>query len=358
MNRHKTEQTLMEQMRIDDIEISRRMELFDLTRDQCAALEGCQGLIAENLDVIVNEFYEKQTAEDEIALLIGDADTLNRLHVAQRKYVMDLFMGNYDLEYVNNRLRIGLVHKRIGVEPKLYLSAIKTLKDIIGKVIDDGIRDRESREKIHEALDRLLYFDVTLVFDTYIRSLISEIETQKSRTEIYARSLEDKVAERTRQLEEMARRDPLTNLYNRRALQEMMQREFSHAKRRLQHISFVYIDVDHFKQINDKYGHYLGDDVLKKMGAIILDVTRDVDIPCRYGGDEFCIVLVDCDRDNAVQKCENITSAFKQTYPDFDLSIGIATTGPREFMEPADLIRAADALMYQAKKEQYTQIAN
>lgn len=358
MNRQKIEQSLLQQMRINEIEISRRMDLFGLNGEQSAILESCQSLIMDNIDDIVNEFYEKQTSDDEIALLIGDSDTLARLHTAQRKYILDLFSGCYDMEYVNNRLRIGLVHKRIGVEPKLYLSAIKSLKNIITGILEKEINDPDVRTTVYEALDRLMYFDITLVFDTYIRSLLSEIETEKNRTESYARSLETKVAERTRQLEELVRRDPLTNLYNRRALQELMQREFSQAIRRTRNIAFVYIDVDNFKQINDTHGHYVGDDVIRDIGTILTKITRDVDIPCRYGGDEFCIVLVDCDKDNAICKCEHIIVEFKEAYPEFDLSIGVSHTGPEVFVSPDELTRLADRNMYMAKQEPGTHICS
>jgi len=358
MNRHQTEQTLIEQMRINDIEIARRMELFGIGEEQFEILKGCGHVIRKNIDAIVDEFYEKQVADEEISHLIGDADTLARLHRVQREYVLNLFSGDYDVEYVNNRLRIGLVHKRIGVEPKLYLSAVKTLKNIIIKHLFMELPDVERREAVREALDRLIYFDVTLVFDTYIRSLVSEIEIARGRTESYARSLEKKVTERTRQLEEVARRDALTGLYNRRALQELLQRQFALARRQSHHISFVFIDIDNFKQINDRFGHHLGDEVLTRIGGILLEITRETDIPCRCGGDEFCILLVDCDRDGAQKICRRLIDEFTATFPDFTLSVGIATTGTEEFEEPQDLMRRADHLMYAAKEETGTHIVS
>lgn len=358
MKKLKTEQTLLQQMRINDIEISRRMELFALDPGQCMVLQSCQQLIIDNIHDIVNEFYDRQIADDEIALLIGDADTLSRLHDAQRKYVVDLFSGHYDMDYVNDRLRIGLVHKRIGVEPKLYLSAIKILKDIINSVMEREVKDRNTHRAVREALDRLLHFDITLVFDTYIRSLLAEIETEKSRTETYARSLETKVAERTRQLEEMARRDPLSGLYNRRALQEMLQRRFSHASRRSRDLSLLYMDIDDFKLINDRHGHVVGDEVIRGLADILLQMTREEDVPCRYGGDEFCVVLVDCNLESAMQKCEHIIREFRQLYSDFELSIGIAHTGPEDFISPEDLIRNADMKMYEAKQLSGTNICS
>ena len=193
---------MLEQMQITDYEITRRKQLLGLGTAEAALLVDCKSFIEEEIESIVDQFYEVQTSDEEISLLIGDADTLQRLHVAQRKYVVDLFSGCTDIDYVNNRLRIGLVHKRIGVEPKLYLSAVKILKDILFRTLDRRITDSATRSTTRQALDKLLYFDITLVFDTYTRSLLYEVETAKDRLELYAASLEMQVAERTQQLEE------------------------------------------------------------------------------------------------------------------------------------------------------------
>lgn len=188
----RTDQTLLEQLQITDVDISRRMELLNLTQNDLKILSNHKQLIEENIDIIVDEFYQKQTEIDEISLLIGDADTLQRLRSAQRRYVLDLFSGHYDTEYVNNRLRIGIVHKRIGVEPKLYLSAVRTLKEVVQKTITNVLKKPETITAVLDALDKLLYFDTTLVFDTYIDSLVEEIENAKRRTEVYAKSLEER----------------------------------------------------------------------------------------------------------------------------------------------------------------------
>ena len=196
------EQTLLTQLQITDHEIVRRREFLHLTREDLALLESCKGFIEAEIDLIIEKFYQAQTSVSEIALLIGDADTLRRLHATQRSYVLDLFSGSTDIEYVSNRLRIGLVHKRIGVEPKLFLSAIKSLKDIIYQALERQVPDSVMLGKACHALEKLLFFDITLVFDTYIRSLVSEVETAKAGVETYAASLELQVAERTRQLQE------------------------------------------------------------------------------------------------------------------------------------------------------------
>ena len=347
----RTDKTLLEQMQISDVEILHRMELLDLKRTELDILAGLKDFIGDNIDSIVNEFYDKQTEIDEISQLIGDADTLARLRAAQRKYVTDLFSGNYDSEYVNNRLRIGLVHKRIGVEPKLYLSAIKTLKEIVSAVLVKFIGEHDLLMETLSALDKLLYFDITLVFDTYIDSLVGQIETEKGKTELYARSLEEKVAERTRQLEDLTKLDPLTNVYNRRAMEEMLKREVSIAKRRNTNMSLVYFDVDDFKVINDKHGHLKGDEVLKAIGLCLSRNSRETDIPCRYGGDEFCLLLPECNSEKARDVCEKIINDFGSRYPGFFLSMGVAETGNGEYIDGDELIKRADEKMYQAKKE-------
>ena len=348
----RTDQTLVEQMKISDIEINRRKDLLDLTLEDVDVLTGSKLFINENIDSIVFEFYEEQTQVDEISLLIGDADTLMRLQNALRKYILDLFAGFYDTDYVNNRLRIGLVHKRIGVEPKLYLSAVRTLKNILVDKLMNSIEDKSLLLKTISALDKLFYFDVTLVFDTYIGSLVGEIETAKHRTEVYAKSLEAQVAQRTKQLEELSRIDPLTNIYNQRAMYDYLRRELANMKRAGAKLSMIYFDVDKFKLINDKEGHVKGDEVLKSLGQILKKSIREVDIPCRYGGDEFTVILPNCNIENAKVVCEKIIKLFSEKYPNYSLSIGISETGTETYLDEDKLIKMADEKMYLAKKEE------
>lgn len=88
------------------------------------------------------------------------------MHAAQRRYVLDLFSVECDHNYINNRLRIGLVHKRIGVEPKLYLSAIYTLKSLLIEVPGNLIEEADKSAHTKNALEKSIYLDITLVFDT------------------------------------------------------------------------------------------------------------------------------------------------------------------------------------------------
>ncbi len=347
-----TNQTLLEQMRISEFEVEHRQALLSFTQADIKALLSCKAVIEQNIDPLVAEFYRLQTSVTEISLLIGDADTLDRLRKAQRRYVLDLFSGVYDLEYVNNRLRIGLVHKRIGVEPKLYLSAVHTLRELLYKAICNALPVGSEREAAVAALDKLLLFDVTLVFETYIRSMVSEIEMAKEKSERYARSMEDKVRERTQQLEELSRTDSLTGLLNVRYLEETVTKALRSAQRRAEPVSAVYIDVNDFKAVNDTQGHQKGDEILRVVGSAIKAIARIEDSSFRYGGDEFCVILVNCRAEQArTEFVDRLNEKIAQNLETVSLSCGVAQTGPNEYVEAGTLIRLADENMYANKQE-------
>lgn len=346
-----TEQTLFEQMRLTELEIDFRKSLFSFTLADIRALQSFKPVIEANIDKIVDDFYGLQTSVSEIALLIGDSDTLARLRTAQRRYVLDLFNGVYNLEYVNNRLRIGLVHKRIGVEPKLYLSAVHTLKELIYAEINNSVKDAAQNERIRIAIDKLVLFDVTLVFDTYIRSLVSEIENAKDKAERYAQSMESKVKERTQQLEELSQTDPLTGLLNVRHLQEFATRILRAAQRRAEPVSVIYLDVDDFKHFNDSQGHRAGDEVLRAVAQSIKESTRAEDHCFRYGGDEFCIIMPNCREEQARDHfIERFNQNIKRHLNDISLSFGIVDTGPCDYDDANTLIHKADQKMYSYKR--------
>lgn len=346
------DQSLLEQMRITDFDIDHRKGLFSLQEADILALKNTKPIIEAKLDSLVDQFYEKQTSIPEIALLIGDSDTLKRLRNAQRRYIIDLFSGLYDIEYVNNRLRIGLVHKRIGVEPVLYLSAVQLLKSLLTEVIREEIVDASERSAIYTAIEKLLLFDITLVFETYIRSLVSEIEVSKDKSEQYARALEEKVKERTQQLEELSRTDPLTGLQNMRHLNETLTKFLRAAQRRSEPLSLVFIDINDFKIINDTQGHQKGDEILRMVSTAIKKTSRMEDSSFRYGGDEFCIIMPNCREEQAEDIFMNrLNLEIQKNQENLSLSIGIVQTGPNDYAEPEALIEEADKKMYAAKNE-------
>ncbi len=343
------ERSLADQLQLHHLEIARRKEILGFTRADVIVLAEARRVVQQHLEAIVDEFYAHQTAIEEIALIIGDAETLRRLRTAQREYIKDLFSGHYEADYVNNRLRIGQVHKRLGVEPKYYLSAIKVLKDILRATIKRHVGDAQVVAATLEALDKLLHFDTALVFDTYIRSMLLELEAARERAVRYAHSLEEQVAVRTRELAELSRIDGLTGLFNRRALLEELQRELARARRLGLPVSLAYFDVDDFKALNDARGHQHGDELLAGIGRVLASLKRDVDVAARHGGDEFCVLLPATPHAGANLFAMRLACRLQEDLG-LRVSTGVVQTGPEAFDNPDELLRRADQRMYASKR--------
>ncbi len=349
-----TNRSLLEQMRITSTDIARRKSLLRFDEIDINALTSYRSHVREHIDGIVDAFYDEQTAIPEIDLLIGDADTLKRLRSSMRGYVLQLFGGDYGKEYVNSRLRVGLVHKRIGVEPKLYFSAMFILQSTIRRCIHLADRPAVERELVLIALDKLFAFDTQLVFDTYIRSFMSALEAEKNKVEAYADSLEAKIALRTHQLAELSRKDGLTDLLNQRTFYEELQRALLLAQQDQTPISVVYLDCDDFKEVNDTEGHLAGDQLLVELGNHIASSTPEGCFAARYGGDEFCLLLPNYHLELAEHVVDALVALAQESDFPLALSVGIASTGPEDFVDMDVLVRAADSRMYEAKNHQGT----
>jgi len=157
-------------------------------------------------------------------------------------------------------------------------------------------------------------------------------------------------------LQEQAITDPLTGLLNRRYLREYLPRELVRARRNGSTLAVVIVDLDYFKRVNDTYGHEAGDLVLKELGALLLGHIRGSDIACRFGGEEFALVLPEASLEGARQKAEAVRAAIKKldlNYRDKRIHALAASFGVALFPDHADdadaLMRIADEALYQAK---------
>jgi diguanylate cyclase (GGDEF)-like protein/PAS domain S-box-containing protein len=153
-------------------------------------------------------------------------------------------------------------------------------------------------------------------------------------------------------------RDPLTGLFNRRYLQESLEKEIDRATRKKHSIGIMIIDIDHFKRFNDTYGHEAGDLVLKEVGTYLIQQTRQYDIACRYGGEELIIVMPDASLENTILRAEEIRQGIEQLQLKHQgillqavtISVGVSCF-PDDGSELESLIRIADKGLYQAKEQ-------
>ena len=153
-------------------------------------------------------------------------------------------------------------------------------------------------------------------------------------------------------------RDPLTGVYNRRYLSKALASEIGRSARLGRPLSLILLDIDHFKQINDRFGHIAGDQVLKQLARAFKAVIRPYDVLARFGGEEFMVLMSDTDEENALASAERLreTAAAQKILPgdnSLTCSFGIAIFhgGEEAAMTPKQFIRCADIALYQAKRE-------
>jgi len=344
MDSSRTDLSVMARMQIDATELSLRKQLMSFTDVDVSYLVQGGLFILPEIDGIIEEFYRIQLSFPQLASIIGDDQTLRRLQSAQRQYIEDLFSGEYDESYANNLLRVGLVHKHIGVLPKYYLSATKTLQKILNGAVANRISDPGLALGITVALEKLLSLDSALVIESYLQTSISELEVSAEKALAYTARMKEKIAE----IETLARTDPLTGLPNRRAFLEELKKELGRATRHGEPVGLLYFDVDDFKSINDQHGHSKGDEQLQLIAKVLREVLRGTDFAGRMGGDEFCVAYSRANMEQSRMATERFLSRLKNV-TSTTVSTGIATTGPRKFLVPEELIAKADELMLEVK---------
>jgi diguanylate cyclase (GGDEF)-like protein len=151
--------------------------------------------------------------------------------------------------------------------------------------------------------------------------------------------------------------DSLTGLFNRRYMETTLEREIRQAARKKEKIGLIMIDIDHFKQFNDQYGHAGGDKLLASVGEFLLRNVRAGDIACRYGGDEIILILPQANLDDSYQRAEMLREGIRHLLIDYQntpLGQITASMGVASYPEHGDtldpLLSAADGALYQAKE--------
>ncbi|MDQ7083030.1 MAG: diguanylate cyclase [Aquificota bacterium] len=184
------------------------------------------------------------------------------------------------------------------------------------------------------------------VIDTVLATLVNVIGSTKA------------ISSYIKDIEFYAMRDPLTFLYNQRTFWELLNYEIERANRFGRKLSLIMMDLDNFKVINDTYGHAFGDKILREVARILSETKRKADVASRYGGDEFAIIAVGSDVEQAFSLAKRIKDAIEsssfsvsgQEVVVLQVSIGISTY-PDHAKNPKDLFLIADSMLRKAKEE-------
>ncbi|WP_373002073.1 diguanylate cyclase [Marinobacter sp.] len=306
----------------------------------------------------------------DIHLLTGMLDTMSdhvfllrlegeRYRLVYCNEAMDKFMSQADA------MLCGRFLDEIVPDPDLY----QRIADNYAQAIAAGhrIRYEETTEGFDSApltifetsISPLLGKDGSTVYICGISRDITARRNAEVALKKTNETLEQQLAENRRlqyQLQEEAIRDPLTNLFNRRYLLESLNRELSRAQREHYPVTLMMVDLDHFKQLNDEYGHAAGDQVLVDFSRLLCDGMRKADVVCRWGGEEFLIMMPGLSMADAHQRMmewRRRNSPMEIALGDRQLEVRFSSglaTAPEHGCNPDDLINATDEALYLAKK--------
>lgn len=194
--------------------------------------------------------------------------------------------------------------------------------------------------------------------DYVTKPFIPEELLARVKVQLKIKALQDHLKEKNQLLQKLAQTDPLTELYNRRHIMTALTSEFDRSRRFGSPFAFLMIDLDHFKRVNDTYGHMQGDKVLQSTSWEIQSVLRQYDSAARFGGEEFALLLPEAALDDAVMVAErlreNISNIeFSGELEDLKItaSIGVAGIPHEKINSIEDLIRLADVALYAAKNK-------
>jgi diguanylate cyclase (GGDEF)-like protein len=205
------------------------------------------------------------------------------------------------------------------------------------------------------------YHDGDVETVSFIADVTWEI-VQRKRAELGLRHANEELSRKLLEINQLqadlkkqALRDPLTGLYNRRYLSETLDRELTRCKRNKEPLSVIIMDVDHFKTINDTYGHQAGDEFLKTIASLIQSHARGSDVACRYGGEEFLLLMPGTNLQTAAKRAEDLRVICSETQVLFEMknlvvtiSFGVASY-PDHGTTPDEILIKADRALYQSK---------
>ncbi|MDH4027882.1 MAG: GGDEF domain-containing protein, partial [Nitrospirota bacterium] len=307
-------------------------------------------------------------------ILIVDNEGLAMSIVTIRDVVKNL-EGDYS-KFIERKLRNA--KEILNLLPEMLLEVTDNGDEQVvvwanNKVIDKfghGILDKPitnflpiaSWDKIHATLNKINKIEnIKLKKDDRILELSGFFlkthgRMEKGRYQLIIRDITEEVR--------LSTVDPLTNIYNKRFINEFLMKEIERCKRSNKHFSIVICDMDDFKVINDTHGHLTGDNVLRSFAQLIMGTIRNQDVVGRYGGDEFMVILPDADSQTALQIIERLReqvehleiSALNGRKVSITASFGIATY-PENGKSPDDLLIAGDERLYRAKSQGKNKVA-
>ena len=301
-------------------------------------------VIQPNVTTIIDRFHEALSQNDRFKDVIRDQTDTARLREMHRRYLLTLGVRFQDHEYFKDRLRIGSAHQRVGVSLSLYQCTYRLLQSLLIEHIPQKIRaDQVAYAIFVQFILKITTLDISLATEAYHTGRVSRLEQTVNA-----------VRGEGQQLRQQLITDSLTSLSSRAFSIRSLTTALDRAKTDRKTLCVIMADLDHFKNINDTFGHQVGDHVLCGVAARMLAGAREVDTIGRYGGDEFVFVLPSTD----VVECKEIAERVRLRVNEHPLQIGntkvkatmsLGIAQARDVDNVDSLIKRADLALYSAK---------
>jgi len=259
--------------------------------------------------------------------------------------LLDVQMPGMDGFEVAELMRMN---KKTQAIPIIFITAISKDQQFVFKGYETGAVDY-----LFKPVDAfILSSKVDVFIDLWLQKQILEQTTNE------LKKANQKILKQQEELKKMAIHDHLTDLYQRRWFDEMIEKEISNALRHDNDLTIALLDIDHFKQVNDNHGHQTGDAVLIQLAALLKDKIRMADSVFRFGGEEFVIIMPETDLLEAINLCERMRQLVEELQISHEnlqlqvtISLGLATLSHPETITANALIKNADKCLYLAKSK-------
>ncbi len=337
---------LCRQFGFDDAAINERLNRLGLGGPAIPMIaEELQSHVVQPcVDEIIEDLFDALGQTAEFQAMVQGQGQINHLKLTQRKYLLSMGRDFGTPDYFESRLRVGAAHERAGVSLSLYQSFYCQLQNLLLALIPAEIRQKpDAFAELAHFIIRITALDMSLAIETYHSTQVHDLEDSitlcREESEVLRRSL---------------RFDTVTRVHSRDFVVQALEQKLSSAQERSEPLCAVMADLDHFKKINDTYGHLVGDKILHDVATRMVTGARSSDIVGRYGGEEFLIIFQDAALDVTRDLAERIrirvlADPFIEDSAKLFVTVSLGVAEARADESAESLIRRADAAMYEAK---------
>ena len=329
----------------DQVRIESLLRLLELSENDQSLAEQLQKLVIKvHLKSIVDSFYNDYLLRhEEYQNIIGNIDRIDNLKRSQAQYLLSLGINFKSLDYFEYRLRVGVAHERVGLSLSLYNCAYRKLREIILEHIPHNNGDQDL-SGLRKFVDKIISLDKSLAIESYFKGSKAKLETSVNILKKNQTLLEKK-----------ANTDALTHFASRDAILAHLEKYLQLCQNEHKPISVLMIDIDNLGAVNDKFGHLIGDHVMREITTRIQKSIPMIDMIGRFGGDEFLVIFKACTLGQAMKFAEDVRKAIAGTpitlrdiKIEITASMGVAESTADDTL--ASIISKVDRAMFKAKK--------